>query len=558
MPRFRRGGFLAALFLTTALLASACGGGGAPSPAPAPQGQAPAAPAQPAKPAGPKVGGMIIYGTSGDPVNFNPILQSDTTSGWVVDRVFDGVTEVNEKLEVVCVLCESWTVGSDNKSYTIKLKKGVKFHDGKELTAEDVAFTYNAIKSKEYTGPRTSSFLAMEKAEVVDPYTVKFILKEPFAPFLLNLGYGVLPKHLYEGTPIKDWKEHPNNLKPIGTGPWKFKEWVKGQYITLERNPNYHREGPYIETVQMKFYQDQNVLAAAFENGDIDILTPAAKDVDRLKQALSKTVNWYTYPTLSFTYVGINHTVPGLEDVNVRRALAHAINRPGIIKDILEGKGELMHSHMPPASWAFTPDVPKYDYDPKKAVELLEKAGYTRGPDGIFQKGGKRLSFELLTNSGNTTRESVALLMQKNLKDVGIEVKPAYVEWSQFLEKHLWVGNYQLFISGFSLGTDPDAYLFYHSSQAKKNDKGRFLGFNRYYYNNPEIDKLLEDGRRELDKEKRKAIYAEFQKKIAADVPIVWLFTQIDNTGIKNQFQGIVLSPIGPMQSFKWYVADVK
>lgn len=501
----------------------------------------------------PKIQGKLIYATSGDPVNFNPILQSDTTSGWVVDRVFSGLVDIDAKLQPVPDLATEWSTSPDGLEWTFKLRKDVRFHDGKPLTAEDVAYTYNSIKEKGYTGPRASNFISLNKVEVIDPSTVKFILKEPFSPLLTSLTYGILPKHLYDAKPVAEMKENPANRKPIGSGPWKWGEWVTGQYIVLTRNDEFFGKGPYIPEVRLTFVQDTNVQVAKLEAGEIDYLGIPSKDTTRITTQYKDKFNFVKYQGLSFDYIAFNMTRPGLSDKAVRQAIAYAIDRQKIVDDLLEGHAVVMNGPLPPASWAFENNVTKYTFDTKKSTDLLEKAGYKKGADGIYAKDGDRLSFTFITNSGATDRESMVLFAQKALKDIGIEIKTDFIEWSVFLEKYLWVGNFDMFLSGFSLGVDPDQYSLFHSSQAVKNDKGRFVGFNRAQYNNHEVDRLLEDGRKESDPTKRKAIYSKYQQIIADEIPWLILTNRKSTTAIKPYVKGIVESPRGPIKSWTWY-----
>lgn len=541
--------------LLGALLLSACSGtkgqpaGGTPQ-----SGEAGAAPAAPAK----KVQGSIVFSGSGDPVNFNPILSSDTSSSWVKDRVYSGLVTIDPGLNVVGDLATEWSSSGDGMTWTFKLRDGVKFHDGKPLTAEDVAYTYNAIKDPGYSGPRTSDFASLNRVEVVDPLTVKFIMNEPFAPMLSSLTYGILPKHLYADKPVAEMKDNPYNRKPIGSGPWKFGEWVSGQYIVLTRNDDFYGEGPYIPEVRLKFVQDTNVAVAQLEAGEIDLLVLPGKDQKRITTDYQQPFDFYKYDRLSFEYLSFNHTVPGLNEKAVRQAFAYAIDREKIISDLLEGQGFIMDGPLPPASWAYEPNLPQYRFNQQKAIEGLEKAGYAKGADGVYAKDGRRLSFTLITNTGNPTREAMALLIQKAMKDVGVEIKTEFIEWSVMLEKHLWVGNNELFISGFSLDIDPDGFSFFHSSQAEKNEQGRFKGFNRAQYKNPEIDRLLEAGRREMDVAVRKQIYSDYQKLVADDVPWLFLSSPKSTAAVKKQFKGVESSPLGLMEFHRWYVEDVQ
>ncbi|HYF94601.1 MAG TPA: peptide-binding protein [Symbiobacteriaceae bacterium] len=550
MFNFKRHAVLLAGILACGLLVSACSGS---STAPAAKPAAPEAPKQEA-PQTPKVQGRLTWSGVGEPVNFNPILQSDVNSAWVAQRVFSGLVEINEKLEVAPDLATGWTQSTDGLAWTFKLRTNVKFHDGKPMTAEDVAFTYNAIKDKGYTGPRSGDFTALDRVEVVDPATVKFILKQSFAPFLSNLTYGILPKHLYDAKPVSEMKENPANRKPVGTGAWKFGEWVPGQYLTLVRNDDYYTEGPYIPEMVLKFVQDGNVATAKLEAGEFDIGAIPPTSVKRFMEKQSQVFNFYPYQGTGFEYLAFNMTKPGLNEKAVRQAIAYAIDRQKIVSDILEGQAIVLNAPVPPASWAYAEKPLRYTLDPAKSVKLLEDAGYTKGADGIYAKNGQRLSFTITTNTGSPVRESECLFIQKALKDIGIELKMNLVELSVFQGKAMPTGAFDMVLNRLNLNVDPDPYSYFHSTQGQKNAKGTFVGFNISQYSNPEIDQLLEDGRKTLDQVKRKEIYAKYQEIIAEEIPWLVMFNYKSTYAIKKNVKGVVTSPTGPTKARLWYI----
>ncbi|HYF79156.1 MAG TPA: peptide-binding protein [Symbiobacteriaceae bacterium] len=539
------------MLLSAAMLLTACGGK-AQTPA---QNESPAAAPAAAQdaPKTPKIQGRLTWSAVGEPVNLNPILQSDTNSTFVVQRVFSGLVMINEKLEVAPDIATSWTKSDDGLQWTFKLRNNVKFHDGKPMTAEDVAFTYNAMKDKGYTGPRSGDFAALEKVEVVDPYTVKFILKQPFAPFLANLTYGILPKHLYDAKPVAEMKDNPANRKPVGTGPWKLGEWIPGQYLTLIRHDDFYANGPYIPEMIVKFVQDGNVGVAKLEAGEFDIGAVPSSSIKRFREKTSDVFNFYPYQGLGFEYLAFNTTKPGLNEKAVRQAIAYAIDRQKVVSDILEGEGVVLNAPVPPASWAYSEKPLRYTVDKAKAIKLLEDAGYTKGADGIYAKNGQRLAFTITTNTGSSVRESECLFIQKALKDIGIDLQINLVELATFQGKVLPTGNFDMTLNRANLNVDPDPYTYFHSSQAQKNAKGTFVGFNIAQYSNPALDKLLEDGRKEIDQAKRKEIYGQYQDVIAEDVPWLVMFNYKSTYAIKKNVKGVVMSPIGPTQGWLWY-----
>lgn len=544
---------VSAVFLSAAMMVLSACGPKAPTTAPVPGDTGGANTAQ--QPAGPR--GELVEVLVNNPVQFNPILTSDLIGNGIVARVFSGLVRIGPKMEVEPDIATAWKTSSDGLEWTFELRKDVKWHDGQPLTAEDVAYTYNAIKDKEYSGTKASTFASLEMATVVDPHTVKFTLKEPFAPFLSALSMGILPKHLFGTEPVSKMKDNPLNRKPIGNGPWKFTEWREGEYIILEANPDFYVKGePKIARIRYKFVPDTNVATAQFEAGQVDYFSPAGKDVARLKQTLGDKVKSVSSQILGFNYLGFNHTRFGLNEKKVRQAIAHAVNRKQIVDNIMAGQAVVVHTDTPPQSAYFNPNVPTYSYDPAKAVKLLEDAGFTKGPDGIMTRDGKKLQYTLMYSSGLATRDGMAQLMQSNLKEIGIALELKPTETSVFLQKHVWMGDYDMMINSFGVGIDPDMHSRYHSSQAQKNKDGRFVGFNRISFINPRVDQLIEAGRKELDPAKRRPIYNELQAILAEELPVLYLYTTTENEMIKSKFSGMVEGYSGYMYTHQWDVAD--
>ncbi len=502
-----------------------------------------------------KVGGTITYGMTGDPVIFNPILYTDTPSGFVISRVYSGLVQPNENLEMIPDIADSWTFSEDGLVWTFRLRKDVRFHDGTPLTSADVKFTYDAIMHPDYTGIRQSDFKSVDRIEAPDPYTVVFYLKEPYAPLLSHLTYGILPKHIFEKTPIKDMKENPANFEPIGSGPYKFVDWQRGQHIILEANEDYYGEGPYIEQIIIKFYQDEQVMLAALEKGDIDYMgSIPPDDIERVKAEHADRLEFVEVPANGYTYIGLKQTHPIFSDVRVRKALMYGLNRQAIVDEILRGYGTVMNANIPPVSWAYAGDeLEPYEYNPEKAKQLLEEAGWVEGPDGIRVKDGQRLSFTLITDSGSKLYESILMVVQEDWEKIGVEMKPEFLEWSVLCSQYLDVAKFEAYMLGWSLGLDPDFYIFFHSESAV-DDQGVLRGFNDVEFKNPDLDRLLEEGRRVMDQEERKRIYIEAQKIINDQLPYVFLYTRNNVAAMNKKVKGVVWSTLGPMFPNLWYI----
>lgn len=473
---------------------------------------------------------QIIIGSIGDAIKLNPILYDDSASGDVLGFLIDGLVTINDKLEIIPAIAKNWTASKDGLDWTFNLKQNVKWWDGKPVTAEDVKFTIEKILDKKVNSIRRSDYELIEKITLVNPYQIKFKLKKPFAPFLSNMGIGLLPKHILEKE--KDLNTSSFSRKPLGNGLYIFKEWITKDHITMIKNPNYYDGSAHIDKVIFKVVPDQNVLLMQLQKGEIDVMeTILPKDYPVVKN--NPDIKTYIYDVLMYTYFGFNLKRKIFQDVKVRRAIAYAMDRESMIKSILKGFGSVATGPIPPISWAYNPKVTKYNYNPEKAKQLLSSAGWKDvNGDGILEKDGHPFTFELLTNEGNEIRKNLAVIIQNQLKQVGIEMKIKIIDWGAFIETYINKRNFDATILGWSLGIDPDPYGMWHSSEIKN-------GNNFISYNNPEIDKLLEAGRTTIDKNARKKIYDKFQQIIVADCPYVFLYYPKVITGVRNRFEGI-------------------
>ncbi|MCA1670042.1 MAG: ABC transporter substrate-binding protein, partial [Thermomicrobia bacterium] len=455
-------------------------------------------------------------------------------------------------------LATKWEVGPDNKTYTFTLRQGVKWHDGQPFTADDVKFSYDSYMNPDTGTQRAGTLIPrIDSVTVKDPQTVVFTLKDVIAPFLVsNCSYGIVAKHLFENVAPKDWRTNEySTTKPVGTGPFTLKEYKTGDHVTLAANPTYFRGAPALDGYIYKVVKDSTVLVQQLKTGEVDYgsISPDLYD-DATKQA---NLNISTYDTFSFTYFGYNldpAKTTLFQDVKVRQALFYAVDRDAIVKKLFNGLGVVAIGTEPVLSWAYAPDkiTTKYNYDPKKAAQLLDDAGWKAGSDGIRAKDGKKLSFSMWTNSGNKTRENYLLVLQDSWKAIGVEMKPQFEEFSVYLDRINKNFDFEMFLVGFSWGTDPDQQTMWDTNQHTS-------GFNSYKYSNPMVDKLLADGLHTLDQEKRKQIYVDMQNLVLADAPaMVSDFPKgiiAVNKRAKNRIPNAVSTTFNAEQ---WYVTDGK
>lgn len=481
--------------------------------------------------------GTLVLALSGEPTFFNPLLYTDSESGKVVDLVFNGLVKVDEKLEIIPDLAESWKASKDGKVWAFYLKKGIKFHDGRELTAEDVVFTFNKILDIKTNTVRRSDYIINGKPikfSASDKYTVKAVLPEPFAPFLVRMSMGILPKHLFEKEDINKSKYNQN---PVGTGPFIFVRYKTADHVKLERNENYFGRIPLLKEIFFKIIMDSNVQLIALRKGEIDMAGIQPKDLEMMET--ENRVNIFKYDRMLYSYFGFNCQKAPFDNVNVRRAIAYAIDKKALIETVTKGLASPAYSPTHPISWAYNPEVEKYEYNPAKAKEVLISQGWGL-VDGKMVKDGQPLTFHVYIAKGSKASEKTVTMIQFFLKQIGVGLEIRILEWSSLLKIVNAVEGPKAFDSimmAWSLGIDPDSYSIWHSSQYPK-------GFNHNGYVNKEVDSLLEHGRRELDREKRAQIYGRMYEVIASEQPYYFLWYPKSIAGVSRRVGG--LSEPGP------------
>lgn len=502
----------------------------------------------------PRDASEIVYGFTGDPIIFNPILSTDATSGFINQRIYQGLLELDEQLQLVPCLAETVEYSADHTILRCTLRRNVRWHDGRRFTAADVAFTLNCVLSPSYTGVRKTDFASLAEVRVLGDYQLELQLRQPDAALLSKLDLGILPEHVFGQTPLAALRQHPSNLAPIGTGPYRWQQWAKGQYLVLQANPDYWREGPHIAQIRIRFFQDNQVMLSALEAGEVDYMgSIPVDDLPRLRQSLAERYDFYQFPDSGYSYIGLKQTHPILRDRLVRQALAYGLDRQLIVNTILRGYGSVLHANLPPTSWAYNPDLNAYAYDPALACRLLQQAGWVEvGRDGVRRRAGQRLAFHLLTTTGNVQREATLNIVKEQWRAIGVEVTIDYYEWSVLCDQYLDRAQFESYMLGWSLGVDPDCYLFFHSDAGLRD--GVLLGMNDVEYSNPRIDQLLEAGRLSWQPDERRRIYQEVQQIVNQDLPYIFLYSQNQVTAVSKRIGGLVCSPLGLIYPEKWYI----
>lgn len=504
---------------------------------------------RPMGPGKPAYGDALVAGSIGEPSTLIPLLASDSASHDITGLVFNGLVRYGKDLTLEGELAESWDISSDGLTITFHLRRGVKWHDGREFTSRDVLYTYRITIDPKTPTAYADAFKQVKKAEAPDDYTFRVTYDKPFAPALESWGMSILPAHLLEG---KDITKSPLARKPVGTGPYIFKEWVAGQKITLESNPDYYEGRPYIGRYIYRIIPDTSTMFMELKAGGIDMMGISAVQYERQTNnpEFRALFNKYRYPASAYTYLGYNLRNPLFSDRRVRQAITCAINKDELVHGILLGMGQVAHGPYKPGTWAYNPKIRDFDYNPSRARELLAEGGWrNRNSEGILVKEGKPLRFTILTNQGNDQRLRSAVIIQHRLKAIGIEVKIRVIEWASFLTQFIDKGNFDAVMLGWTIGQDPDLFDVWDSSKTGPRELN-FIG-----YKNHEVDRLLREGRGTFDMEKRKRCYYRFQEILAEDQPYTFLYVPDALPVVSSRFRGIEPAPAGIMYNFiRWYV----
>lgn len=481
---------------------------------------------------------VLVYGAEFEYDKVNPLVETTNMD----NMIFSGLAKFNENNQAVPDLAEKWEISPDGLRYTFSLRQDVKWHDGAPFTSEDVKFTLDSLLDPKTNTPLRQDFEQIKGVEVPDKYTVRINLAKQFPPLLEKLSVGIIPKHLLEG---KDINTADFNSHPVGTGPFRFKEWKKGSDFTVVANDAYYGGRPKLDKVVFKFLPDPNVRLVQLETGEIDLAYLEPDQLARVEKLGQLKV--YQVPTADYRVMMYNLREPLWQDVRVRKALNYAVNRQAIVDGVLLGKGKAAYGPLQ-LNWANNPDVEKYDFNIEKARSLLAEAGWKPGPDGVLTKDGQKFSFKLTCPITDPVRVAIANALATEFKQLGIEATPEPLDWSV-----IKIDKTQGFILGWGSPFDPDDHTFKLFSSGVIGEGDNNLGA----YKNSEVDRLLELARTTADREQRKKYYADFQKALADDPPYNFICYLDALYGVNSNVKGIKTRTLGHHGAgFLWNIEE--
>ncbi|HJN01678.1 MAG: ABC transporter substrate-binding protein [Nitrospinota bacterium] len=477
---------------------------------------------------------ILIIGMENSPTNLDPRFALDLASSQVIQLIFNSLLTYDINGNLIPDLAEKWEI-FNNTEYIFYLKKEVRFHDGLEMTSVDIKFTYDFVLSTKNQSPKIGGLEKLKRIEIIDKYTIKFILSEAFGPFLSNLTLPIIPRHVVEKMG-DDFVKHP-----VGTGPFKFSSFDINDKIVLKANKNYFNNPPRLNGIIFKILPDETVRLLELEKGNVQLLQNAISPdiLPRLKK--NNRLKIIKRPGTNYSYIGFNLKDPILKNQMVREAIATGIDRDSIIEHILKNLATKASFMLSPFNWAYEAMVKTYQYDPKIAKKLLDKAGYP-DPDGDGPEPRFTLSYK---TSQNELRKLIAEVFQEQLREIGIKIIIKSYEWGTFFSD-IKSGNFQIYSLTWVGINDPDIfhYTFHSESYPPK-------GANRGKYSNKDINELIDKGRKEINIEARKKIYSLIQKKLSKEIPYVSLWFATNIAVMLKEVQGFQLYPDESLNSIK-------
>lgn len=503
----------------------------------------------------PSSGGEYVEGLVGNPQYINPILaQTNDVDMDLSSLIFSGLFKHNENGEFTPDLADKFEISDDKKIYTIYLKDNLYWQDGEILSASDVVFTVSLIQDPLFKSPLYSSFRGV-LVEKVDDKTVRFKLDEAYVPFLGMLTFGILPEHLWYDVPAQSANLAEYNIKPVGSGPFEFKSFTKDKsgnikIYTLVRNDKFYGQKSFLDKLVFKFYPDFPTAIDALQNKNIEGISFVPREyVDSIQ---SKKIKKYFLSLPQYTAIFFDQkNNEFLKDDSVRKALAMGIDKEKLVQEVLGQEGEAINGPILPGYVGYSSEIKKNNFDLAAASELLDKAGFKLGDDGLRKKGEAVLKISL-TTVDRPEYSAAAEIVKKSWEALGVQVDLQIISGARIQREIIKPRSYEALMLGTIVGFDPDPFPFWHSSRVED------PGLNLSLYANRNVDKLLEEARQEGNPEERAKKYIEFQNILADDVPAIFLYSPRYIYVVGEEVRGINVETINiPSDRFagvlNWY-----
>lgn len=491
-----------------------------------------------------KPGGSMVSAQVSDAVTLHPYLRSDSGSGAYIGLIYGGslITYDPKTLEIVPEAAKSWSISDDKLTYTFTLRDDLLWSDGKPITSADYKWTFDQAVKPENKYPYISNLKPITSYEAPDPKTIVVKLDEPIVVGIETAdAVTPLPKHIWEPLDWSDIQKNPHIMAPtVGSGPYLLKEWQKDTRAVFVANDKYYDGRPLIDTVTYRIVPSQEIAYQMLKTGEVDAASFTPDNYADAKKLPNVTVYEWWPAAASWRYLGFNLRRPILQDVEVRRALAYAIDREAIATHVLLELARPTYSAFPPSSWVYNPDVPRYDLNVETAKSMLDQAGWKVGAGGIREKDGKPLKLRLIYGPNTAkTAERIATVTQQAWGDLGVEVDVQGMEWGTYLSQlRSEPFDWDINVGAWNSTIEP-----HWMNQIWREDS--IPSLNASAYVSKPVENLFNLGLREFDREKRKKIYQEIQQILSTELPYVFLTFDKAYTGISNRIGGIEPTAVG-------------
>lgn len=533
------------------------------------------------RPAG-HYGGVFVASNAQEPKTFNPMVSEDAYSAQAIDLIQSALTDYDPvKEETVPSLAREWEIGPDNKVYTFRLRRGLRWSDGEPLTADDVIFTFDVVFDARFPNRYAQQYtIAGEplRYEKLDEHTVRFRTADVYAPFLNDIGFvSILPRHALQasfddGTLQKQWTSQTAINAPgkiVGSGPFRLFAYRPGERMVLAPNPHYWRADergqrlPYVDFYIAKFVPSANTETVLFATGQTDAADISVTDVAWVQRA-AETYDFTIYdrgPASGISFFWFNqhpgkdaagnpHLPPyklaWFRNPDFRRAVLMGLNRPGLVKAVYFGRAQPLDTIISPANRKWhNPDTVHYPYDPERAKALLEQAGFVLGSDGVLRDAdGHQVEFELLASEGSQTATGIGTTLIENMRALGIKVTLSMLDFGTLVNRVSDTFDYDASMMGFTGGGDPSGGKAIYRSDGR---------LHVWYPEQPapateweaRIDQIMDQQERTLDEEKRIALIHELQAIFSEELPLLFLITPNAYAGIRNDWRNVAVPPLG-------------
>ncbi|SCX90099.1 ABC transporter substrate-binding protein [Alkaliphilus peptidifermentans] len=501
----------------------------------------------------------IVIGMQNGNDEFLPVYYSSVYDGYVSKATFDGLLTNNAAGEYIPEIAESWKISEDGRTYTFKLREDVYFHDGVQLTSKDVAFTFTIYADPGYTGRYYTSVGAflqgyedykegdaetLEAINIIDDFNISITFKEKMANHYGRLIYGIMPEHYYGGFEKgnADAALKPKQQDLMGSGPYQFVRHEPTQFTEFKRFDEYIKGTPPTERIIYR-YTSADTYMMELEAGSIDIQLQVNANADNMAQIEPMGfIDIVSFPANSYQYMGFNMRNEILGDKNVRHALTYGLNRQQFVDVFFTGYGNVATMPFSQVSWVNTDrvarEVNRYEYSQEKAIELLEASGWMPGADGIREKDGKKLSFVWDVATDSQYYETLIPMLIADWKKIGVDVRPNLMDFGALVD-HIYKGReFDVYTMGWRMVIDPGAGRTTFHTAGDVIDGNNSIG-----YNNPRVNELYDLGDKEMDFDKRVAIYEEIALLINEDAPYIFLTQQANWDVVNQRIKGMDLSP---------------